>query len=177
MSIDVSTSLPQPPPEIRPSSRGKVSSRIQAFIERQEANEIARRKKMETRRLEAEYNSKVDIDKKQCQKCKNVQSYSEFVNNRSNCSLCNGEYMRRSGFDLEHFEQRMFTSRVRKEQTMNRIRNERLSTLHNSKSLRRENLDKAALKADGNSFLKRMQQDLLRRTQRMEILRERHCRI
>lgn len=63
--------------------------------------------------------------------------------------------MLRSGFYLEHFERRVFTSRVRKEQTMNRIRNERKSTIHNSKRLQKEEeIDKAAIKADGNHISK-----------------------
>ena len=82
---------------------------IQTFTKRSETNEITRRKKIETRRIEVKYNEKVDITKKQCQKCKNVQRYSEF----------------------------MFTSRILKEETMNRIRNSRLSIPYNESQKRR----------------------------------------
>ncbi|CAK4080087.1 unnamed protein product [Aphanomyces euteiches] len=62
------------------------ASNGKGFLERMEAAEFNRRKRLETTRGEEDYNLRQN--KKQCPKCGMIQSYAEFRDKKKRCTFC-----------------------------------------------------------------------------------------
>lgn len=158
--------LPKPPP-MRKKKSAKV---IQEFVLRQEALEKLRQTKRVHKKLELGYESKVG--KKKCRTCKANQPFAEFYGNKNICQ-CGTKYDFPSIFNLQRFERRMFESRCKRQQKIDEISEERLFILHKPPKSRHQQalMEKAAVRANGGDFLKRMCEDLAKRKQHLEALR------
>lgn len=128
------------------------------FIERQEYMESRRRMKQDQKRKERDYQDK--IDKLKCPVCSTEQTFQEYIEFRSTCK-CGAEY-KKSAFHLRQFEMRMFKSRIRKQNQIQKVLDEREKALENGKYNKTDKVRTAA-KASGDYFLDRMKRDLLKR--------------
>eukprot|EP00979_Chaetoceros_neogracilis_P001415 scaffold248_cov263-Chaetoceros_neogracile.AAC.14 len=155
--------LPKPPP-----TRKKITSKsVQEFVLRQETLEKLRQTKMVQKKLELEYEG--NVNKRKCRSCKVTQSFDEFYRNKNICQ-CGTKYGFPSVFHLQRFEQRIFQSRCKRQQKIDEICEDRLFILYKPSKSRHQQalIEKAALRANGNDFLKRMQEDLAKRKQHLE---------
>lgn len=151
--------LPEP---MNTPTRVSTKSSWKDFIERQEYMENQRRMKQEHRRKERDYQDK--IDKLKCPVCSTEQTFKEYIEFQTSCR-CGAKY-KKSTFRLRDFESRMFKSRIRKQNQIQKVLDEREKALVYGKYTK----DKlrSASKAQGNDFLDRMKQDLLKRTRKIE---------
>ena len=108
-------------------------------------------------------------DKKSCPNCGSCQSYNEVLNDKTICTneICKGRfrYEKPVAFRLKTFQDRMERSTRRREQTVNRIKEERANTSHMpvcSKGRRQKQLI-AKVDSAGKDFLARMTDDIAKR--------------
>eukprot|EP00957_Ditylum_brightwellii_P139273 10614480-Ditylum_brightwellii.AAC.1 len=99
------------------------------FLDRTEALEKQRQRKIERNRMEAAYNA--TVGKKQCPNCGSMQSFDEMMERRVNCpnEECREgrfKYCSPSMFVLKRFEKRMQRSSLRRQDKLSEIEQERI---------------------------------------------------
>ena len=156
--------LPIPPPNNKKEKKATRQSYAN-FVERQEALEKLRQSKRSRKKLELDYEAKVN--KRKCPRCGNVQSFDEYNGNKLKCPLDGSTYKFPAVFSIKSFERRMFLSRCRKQQTIDIIRGERIMTLEKGQQKSKS----SDWKNSSDSFLMRMRDDLLRRKEKLHQLR------
>lgn len=119
----------------RQTRQPKIRMAIDEFVIRQENMEKHRLAKLVRKKLELEYEAK--DEKRKCPSCKKIQSFDEYIEEKDVCQ-CGFKFESPSSFHLRRFERRIFQSQQSFEK-------------------------KAALAANAEDFLKRMQVDLLKR--------------
>lgn len=151
----------------RSAANSANTDRLQSFLQRQEAAERAKQEKLKRRAQEALYEA--STTKSICPNCGSYQSYTEVLSNGTICANeeCKGKfrYENPAAFRLEAFQERMERSSRRREQTVNRIKEEQADTLRVpicSKGRRQKQLV-AKVDAKGKDFLARMNDDIARR--------------
>lgn len=147
---------------------------IQSFLQRQEAAERAKEEKRKRRAQEALYEA--SSGKKHCRHCGQCQSYTELLNGNDICSNdeCKGKYKYEIpvAFKVKVFQERMERSTRRREQTVNRIKEEQASTLQVCSKSRRQKQLLAKVDAKGKDFLARMNDDIAKRRDKTNRLEE-----
>ena len=148
--------LPMPPPPQRKSTR----TTFMAFLERQEALEQSKQRKLTRKKLERDYNAKAT--KLRCLKCSKEQSFDEANSGTTTCPLDGYAYTLRT-FSIKSFERRMFRSSCKKQQKIEEIRQARIMVLQKSR--------KKTVKSLEDRFLERMQNDIVQRKENLHQLR------
>ena len=164
----VPVTLPKPP---RTQPKERVG--IDEFVIRQENMEKHRQAKLVRKKLQLEYEAKVE--KRKCPSCKAIQSFDECVGEKHECQ-CGSKFEVPSSFHLRRFERRIFQSLCNRQQKIDEISEDRMFILHKpQRSTYQQSAEKkAALAANADDFLYRMQVDLLKRNQHLEGLRRKH---
>jgi hypothetical protein len=153
--------VPVPLPK-RQTRQPKIRMAIDEFVIRQENMEKHRLAKLVRKKLELEYEAK--DEKRKCPSCKKIQSFDEYIEEKDVCQ-CGFKFESPSSFHLRRFERRIFQSLCNRQQKINEIREDRMFILHKpQRSTHQQSFEKkAALAANAEDFLKRMQVDLLKR--------------
>ncbi len=146
------------------SSKKKINpSDYKEFIARQELHEKNRQMKLERKKMAVEYEAKPT--KRRCPTCGNVQTFDEFIINRTTCPVDGTEYTLPRTFNLRRFERRMFQSSCKKLEDIDMIRKERADVLMRAKTRTQEksHSQRMMMKQANDDFLQRMADDLARR--------------
>ncbi len=140
------------------------------FIARQELHEKNRRMKLERKKMAVEYEAKPT--KRRCPTCGNVQTFDEFITNRTTCPIDGTEYTLPRTFNLRRFERRMFQSSCKKLEDIDMIRKEREDVLMRAKTRTQEKSlsQRMMMKQANDDFLQRMADDLARRKRNIQRL-------
>ena len=147
------------------------------FLDRMESMERQRQHKLVRAAAEALYVARVD--KKVCSNCGTVQSYDEMDEERTKCQndgCKNGKhyYQPPTLFVLKKFEQRMERSTQRRSLILDRVEEERRSSIiHTSQRMsRRQKALQEKVSKEGNDFNTRMTNDIEARKKKIHHLAE-----
>lgn len=167
-------SKPRPRHDVLSEESSKESREILSraevikFCNRMERKENLRKSKIQKKIKEKELMSNVNTLK--CSNCGLVQSLNEKLNNVRKCSnpdCIGGIYKPVSTFNLKQFENRMKSSQIRKARQIESFKIERdrkiKEGLVNFKNCKIRAKYDSKVKQKGNTFLERMDDDLIRR--------------
>lgn len=114
---------------------------------------------------EAEYDSKVDIDKLHCPNCGRIQSYSEVIGKSMNCKTdkCSKkkvQYQKKAQCNSEAFLARLERSTQRRGAKIDEIKAERRSSLTSQCNVKSRTQKALMKKVGAENFIHRMQKDI-----------------
>ncbi|KAL9186088.1 hypothetical protein ACHAXT_005326 [Thalassiosira profunda] len=162
-------------PETTPgtASKKKVLDKEDAedFLERMEEKEAERQDKLARAAAEAQYNA--GSDKKRCPSCGTVQSYDEMVGGsnicrKDACHKAKRSYEPRKRFVLKDFEERQQRSSQRRSSTVERIHEERRSSIIGTSQRRSRRQKELIEKISTEDFNSRMAKDIEARRSKIQ---------
>ena len=171
---------PEPPgplPAKTPGLEDNGDGDWENFLDRMECAEEERRQKLARAAAEARYDARAD--KKVCSRCGAAQSYDEMAEGKTRCprATCQdgGSYQPPAKFDLAIFKQRMERSRQRRSLVLDRVEEERRSSIERTcqkKTQRQRALQEKVSRGEGNDFEARMHRDIAQRKEKIRHLAE-----